>query len=43
MLYHGPVRVPADAIPGKAILRLELTQPSSEFVAADEIEVELIP
>jgi hypothetical protein len=41
MLCHGPVRVPADAVPGKALIRFELPT-SSEFKAAPtDLEIEL--
>ncbi len=39
MLSHGPVRVPANALPGKAIVRLELP-PTSKFRSfATDLEV----
>jgi hypothetical protein len=39
MLIHGPVRVPADAKPGTAIVRVELP-PSSRFRSfATDLEV----
>jgi hypothetical protein len=41
MLYHGPVRVPADASPGKAIVRVDLPEGSSYRSIATDIEVEL--
>jgi hypothetical protein len=42
MLYHGPVRVPDDALPGKAIIRVDLPPDSAFESAATEIEVELL-
>ena len=42
MLYHGPVRVPADAQPGKAIVRVQLSQDSKYRSVATDIEVELV-
>jgi hypothetical protein len=42
MLYHGPVRVPAEARPGKAIVRVELTKASRFQSLATEIVVELV-
>jgi hypothetical protein len=42
MLYHGPVRVPAGARPGKAIVRVELPQTSKHRSVATDIPVELI-
>jgi hypothetical protein len=41
MLYHGPVRVPSDARPGKAIVRVELPKESRYQSLATDIEVEL--
>jgi hypothetical protein len=43
MLHHGPVRVPADATPGKAIVRVELPPESKFNSAPTDIEVELVP
>jgi hypothetical protein len=42
MLYHGPVRVPADAQAGKAIIRVELPEESAFTSIATDIEVKLI-
>ena len=41
MLCHGPVRVPADAAPGKAILRCELPKDSKYASVATDLTVEL--
>jgi hypothetical protein len=42
MLYHGPVRVPAEAHTGKAIIRVELAKGSKYQSRATDIEVELV-
>ena len=42
MLYHGPVRVPADAQLGKAIVRVELPKESKYQSLATDIVVELV-
>jgi hypothetical protein len=42
MLYYGPVRVPADARPGKAIVRVEFPKGSSYRSIATDIAVELV-
>jgi hypothetical protein len=42
MLYHGPVRVPALAPPGKAIVRVEFPEGSAYTSIATDIEVELV-
>jgi len=42
MLYHGPVRVPAEARPGKAIVRVEFPEWSSYRSVATDIVVELV-
>ncbi len=42
MLYHGPVRVPADARPGKAIVRVEFPTGSSQQSLPTDIAVELV-
>ncbi|HET6576340.1 MAG TPA: hypothetical protein VFG68_22255 [Fimbriiglobus sp.] len=42
MLYHGPVRVPDDAQPGKAVIRVELPAGSKYETAATDIPVELV-
>ena len=42
MLYHGPVRVPAEARLGKAVVRVALTKESQFQALATDIEVELV-
>ncbi len=42
MLYHGPVRVPAEARRGKAIVRVELADGSKFRSLPTDIEVELV-
>jgi hypothetical protein len=42
MLYHGPVRVPASARPGKAIVRVEFPEGSTYRSIATDIEVDLV-
>ena len=42
MLYHGPVRVPAGARLGKAVVRVELATDSKFQSVATDIEVELV-
>jgi len=42
MLYHGPVRVPADARPGNAIVRVQLTDQSAFNSLPTDIEVKLV-
>ena len=42
MLYHGPVRVPADARPGKAIVRVEFPEGATYQSIATDIAVELV-
>jgi hypothetical protein len=42
MLYHGPVRVPAEAHPGKAVIRVEFPESSAFRSIATDIEVELV-
>lgn len=42
MLYHGPVRVPADARPGNAVIRVELTEQSAFKSLPTDIEVKLV-
>ena len=42
MLHHGPVKVPSDAQPGKAVVRVELPKDSKYTSAATEIAVELV-
>jgi hypothetical protein len=41
VLCHGPVRVPADAAAGKAILRVELPQDSKYPSIPTDLTVEL--
>jgi hypothetical protein len=42
MLHHGPVRVPEDAQPGKAIIRVELPEQSIFKSVPTDIPVELV-
>jgi hypothetical protein len=42
MLYHGPVRVPAEARPGKALVRVEFPEGSTYPSIATDIEVLLV-
>ena len=42
MLYHGPVRVPADARAGKAILRVDLMEGSGFHSLPTDLEVTLV-
>jgi hypothetical protein len=42
MLHHGPVRVPSDAQPGKAVIRVELPKASKYTSVATDIAVELV-
>ena len=42
MLYHGPVRVPAEVRPGKAIVRVEFPEGSTYKSMATDIEVMLV-
>jgi hypothetical protein len=42
MLYHGPVRVPEDAVPGTAVVRAELTEQSKYLSIPTDIEVRLV-
>ena len=42
MLHHGPVKVPSDARPGKAVVRVELPKDSKYTSVATEIAVELV-
>lgn len=42
MLYHGPVRVPADARPGKAKFICELGKKSALRSLPTEVSVELV-
>ena len=41
MLAHGPVRVPADAKPGKAVMRLEMPATSKFKSDPTELPVEI--
>ena len=43
MLHHGPVRVPEDAQPGKAVVRVELPEGSKCTSVPTDIAVELVP
>lgn len=40
--YHGPVRVPGDARPGKAIIRVAFPEGATLRSIATDIEVELV-
>ncbi len=42
MLYHGPVRVPADARAGKAVVRVQLTDKSKFKSVPTDIEITLV-
>jgi hypothetical protein len=42
MLYHGPVRVPASARAGKAIVRVEFPAGSTYQSIATDIAIELV-
>jgi hypothetical protein len=42
VLCHGPVRVPADAVAGKATLRFELPKDSGYDSVATDLPVELV-
>jgi hypothetical protein len=42
MLHHGPVRVPDDAQPGKAVIRVELPEGSKYRSEPTDIPVELV-
>ena len=42
MLHHGPVRVPDDARPGKAVVRFELPKDSGYVSRPTDIPVELV-
>jgi hypothetical protein len=42
VLCHGPVRVPSDAAPGKAIIRFELPKDSGYISQATDLPVELV-
>jgi len=42
MLQHGPVRVPSDARPGKAIVRVEFSRESKYQSLPTDIDVDLI-
>ena len=41
MLCHGPVRVPADASAGKAVIRFELPKDSKYTSIPTDLEVKL--
>jgi hypothetical protein len=42
MLHHGPVKVPNDAQPGKAVIRVELPNGSKYTSVPTDIQVELV-
>jgi hypothetical protein len=42
MLYHGPVRVPGEARPGKAIIRVQFPEGSTYQSIPTDIEVVLV-
>ena len=42
MLCHGPVRVPADAAPGKAVIRFELPKDGPYPSVPTDLPVELV-
>jgi hypothetical protein len=42
MLHHGPVKVPNDARPGKAVIRVELPKGSKYTSVPTDIPVELV-
>jgi hypothetical protein len=42
VLYHGPVRVPADAAPAKAIIRFDLPKDAGYVSIATDLPVELV-
>jgi hypothetical protein len=42
MLHHGPVPVPSDAKPGKAVVRMELPKESNYTSVPTDTEVELV-
>jgi hypothetical protein len=42
MLHHGPVRVPADAKAGRAVVRIELPAESKYTSTPTDIAVELV-
>ena len=42
MLHHGPVRVPEDAQPGNAFVRVEIPQGFSYRSVPTDIAVELV-
>jgi hypothetical protein len=42
MLHHGPVRVPSDAQPGQAVVRVELPEGSKFASTPTDIPVELV-
>ena len=41
MLYHGPVRVPEDAQPGKATVRVEMPEGSKFRSIPTDLELEI--
>lgn len=42
MLCHGPVRVPSDATPCKAIIRFELPKNAEYKAIPTDLEIELV-
>lgn len=42
MLYHGPVRVPENARPGTAIVRVRLSKDSKFKSIPTDIKIELV-
>ena len=42
MLCHGPVRAPADARKGKAVIRFELAKDSGHDCVPTDLPVELV-
>jgi hypothetical protein len=42
VLYHGPVRVPGDARPGKTVVRFELPKDAGFVWVPTDIAVELV-
>jgi hypothetical protein len=43
VLCHGPVRVPEDAVAGKAVLRFDLPKDPLFSAVPTDLEVELVP
>jgi hypothetical protein len=42
VLYDGPVRVPSGAVPGNAILRVELQSSSGKVAGPDDLPITLV-